>query len=446
MTNRDLTAGDPGRVIRSYCLPLFGSVFFQQLYNLADSFVAGRFIGEDALAAVGNSYEITLIFLAFALGCSTGCSVTVSRYFGAKEYDKVKTAISTSLIATGCTYAALLTAGAILAAPLLRIIQTPAEIFDDSLSYLQIYLCGLIFIFFYNISTGIFSALGDSRTPFFLLMASSTANIVLDVLFVAKFHMGVEGVGIATFICQGAACIPAWAILVRKMKQLPAGNVPLFTRAMLKEFVSVAFPGVLQQCFIAAGNIVIQGVVNTYGAAVAAGYSAAVKMNNLVTACFSTIGTGVTNYTSQNLGANRPRRVKAGFRASIQFVWTISLVMCLLYELFPTQLVRLFLNAPSAAALQAGTAFLRIAAPFYFAAAFKIMCDAFLCGAKMMRHVVFSIFLDLSLRSGMAVLFSAMFHTAFSVWFAWPAGWSIAAAVTYMLYRRGPWSQVPSAA
>ena len=176
MANRDLTAGAPGKVIRSYCLPLFGSVFFQQLYNLADSLVAGRYIGEDALAAVGNSYEITLIFLAFAFGCNTGCSVTVSRYFGAKEYGKVKTAVATSLIAAAITCGALLAVGAIFAAPLLRAIQTPAEIFDDSLTYLRLYICGLVFVFFYNVSNGIFSALGDSKTPFVFLAISSRSE------------------------------------------------------------------------------------------------------------------------------------------------------------------------------------------------------------------------------------------------------------------------------
>lgn len=434
MANRDLTDGAPGKVIRSYCLPLFGSVFFQQLYNLADSLVAGRYIGEDALAAVGNSYEITLIFLAFAFGCNTGCSVTVSRYFGAKEYGKVKTAVATSLIAAAITCGALLAVGAIFAAPLLRAIQTPAEIFDDSLTYLRLYICGLVFVFFYNVSNGIFSALGDSKTPFVFLAISSAANILLDILFVAKLQMGVAGVGWATFLCQGAACVPALMVVAGKMAKLPAGTAPLFTFSMLREFISVALPSVLQQCFVAAGNIIIQGVVNAYGAAVTAGFSAAVKLNNLATSCFSTIGSGVTNYTSQNLGAGQPRRVQAGFRASLQLVWTISLAVCLLYELFPAQLMGIFMDTPSAAALQAGVSFLRVAAPFYFAASLKIMCDALLCGARRMRLVVFSIFLDLGLRAGAALALSALFHTVFSIWFAWPAGWSAAAAVTCFLY------------
>lgn len=437
MANHDLTVGDPGKVIRKYCLPLFGSVFFQQMYNLADSFVAGHFIGENALAAVGNSYEITLIFLAFAFGCNTGGSIVSARYFGAKEYGKVKTAIFTSLITTVTVCAVLTAFGMFFAAPLLQVIQTPPNIFEESLSYLRIYTCGLAFVFLYNVANGIFSALGDSRTPFLFLMVSSSANVALDILFVSEFNMGVAGVAWATFICQGAACVPALIVVLLKAKKLSKVHSPIFTFSMLKEFVTVALPSVLQQGFVAAGNIVIQSVVNAYGAAVIAGYSAAVKMNNMVTACFSTIGSGVANYTSQNLGAGRTERIKEGFTASVKFVWGISAAMLLIYEIFPKQLVQLFLNDPSSTALQTGIDFLRIVAPFYFAPAFKIMCDYFLCGAKMMHYVVFSICLALGLRASIALLCSSLFHTAFSVWFAWPVGWVIAACVTFALYRHG---------
>ena len=226
MANRDLTKGEPGRILRAYCLPMFGSVFFQQMYNLADSFTAGRFIGEAALAAVGNSYELTLIYLAFALGCNTGASVVVTRYFGAKRYDRVKT-------------------GMALAAPLLRAIRTPSNTFRDSITYLKIYTAALPFVFFYNVTNGIFCALGDSKTPFLFLVVSSCANVALDILFVARLGMKVSGVGWATFLCQGAACIPAAIVLVKKIKKLEAGAAPAFERPVLREFVRVAVPGVL---------------------------------------------------------------------------------------------------------------------------------------------------------------------------------------------------------
>lgn len=193
---------------------------------------------------------------------------------------------------------------------------------------------------------------------------------------------------------------------------------------------------------VAAGNIAIQDVVNVYGAAEMAGYSAAVKMNNLVTACFSTIGSGVSNFTAQNLGAARPERLRGGFRASVWLVWTIALTMCLIYELIPGRLVRVFLTDASDKALMTGVDFRRIAAPFYFAPAVKIMCDGVLCGADKMKHVVFTIFLDLSLRVLTAAVCSTVFGTAFSVWFAWPIGWVIAAVVTGILFRQVLWRHV----
>ena len=201
--NRDLTVGKPESVLWRFCMPLFGSIVFQQLYNIADSLVAGKFIGENALAAVGNSYEITLIFIAFAFGCNIGCSVVVSQYFGAKRYGEMKTAVHTGMIASAVTCLILMLIGIFGCEALLKLIRTPAEIFDDSSLYLDVYALGLPFVFFYNISEGIFSALGDSKTPFCFLAVSSLSNIGMDVLFVAGFHMGVAGVAWATFLCQG---------------------------------------------------------------------------------------------------------------------------------------------------------------------------------------------------------------------------------------------------
>ena len=158
--NRDLTVGKPETVLWKFCLPLFGSIIFQQLYNIADSLVAGKFIGENALAAVGNSYEITLIFIAFAFGCNIGCSVIVSQLFGAKEFNKMKTAVYTTMIASAVLCLALMIFGLVMCEPLLDLINTPQELLADSMTYLDIYVWGLPFVFFYNIATGIFSALG----------------------------------------------------------------------------------------------------------------------------------------------------------------------------------------------------------------------------------------------------------------------------------------------
>lgn len=437
MANQDLTTGNPGRMIRNYCLPLLGSVFFQEMYNLTDSFVAGRFIGENALAAVGNGYEITLIYLAFAFGCNTGCSVNTAREFGAKNYRHVRTSISTALIVTAATCMSLVILGLAFTKPLLRLIRTPESIYADSITYLRIYTYGLPFLFLYNIANGIFSALGDSKTPFYFLAVSSTANIVLDILFVSKFHMGVAGVGWATFICQGASCIPAACLIAKKIKTLPTEKASVITRDSLKDFFLVATPSASQRGIVVLGNMIIQGVVNSYGVVITTGYAVAIKLINLSTSFFGTIGTGVTNYTAQNLGAGSPQRVREGFKASVKLVWGIALVTCLLCEVFPETLVKVFLSEITENVKNVAMDFLRIASPFYFAPAIKIMCDSVLCGAKKMGLVVFSLALDLGLRALIAVIFSAIFHTAFSIWFAWPIGWVIAAVVTFALYKNG---------
>ena len=233
--NKDLTVGKPSSVLFRFCLPLFGSIIFQQLYNIADSLVAGRFVGENALAAVGNSYEITLIFIAFSFGCNIGCSVVVAEFFGARHYERMKTAVTTALISSGVLCAALMAAGLIGCTALLRLIRTPAELMADSALYLSIYIWGLPFLFFYNIATGIFSALGDSKTPFVFLAISSLSNIVVDILFVTLLRMGVDGVAWATFLCQGVSGVLALVAVFSRLRKIVTDRpAPLFSGVILR--------------------------------------------------------------------------------------------------------------------------------------------------------------------------------------------------------------------
>ena len=316
---------------------------------------------------MGNSYEITLIFIAFAFGCNIGCSVIVSRYFGAKEYDDMKTSVYTALIGSAVLCAALMVFGLLGCRSLLELINTPEEILADSALYLDIYILGLPFMFFYNIATGIFSALGDSKTPFYFLAVSSLSNIGVDILFVAGFHMGVAGVAWATFLCQGVSCILAMVVVFRRMKAIPAQRKTVwFSWNMLGKIAVVAIPSILQQSFISVGNIILQSVINTFGASVIAGYSAAVKLNNMVITSFTTLGNGISNYTSQNMGAGKMDRVKAGFGAGRNLVWLICVPIVILYFFFGRTLLLLFMNDPQGPAIDTGMLFLHILSPFYF--------------------------------------------------------------------------------
>ena len=439
---KDLTVGKPETVLWKFCLPLFGSVLFQQLYNIADSWVAGKFIGESALAAVGNSYEITLIFIAFAFGCNIGCSVIVSLYFGAKEYDRMKTAVYTAIISSAVLCAVLMTAGIVFSKGLLQAIRTPDSIFADSQLYLKIYVWGLPFVFFYNIATGIFSALGDSRTPFFFLAISSTSNIAVDILFVKVFQMGVAGVAVATFLCQGVSCILAVAVVLRRLRAFRTEErVPLFSVPILKKFASIAVPSILQQSFIAVGNIIIQGVINGFGTAVVAGYSAAVKLNNLVITSLTTLGNGISNYTAQNLGANKLSRIRAGFAGGLKLVWILCLPLCLLYFFGGAGLLHFFIDAPTPEAMRTGILFLRILSPFYFIVSAKLAADGILRGAGMMTKFMISTFTDLILRVSLAIVLSRTVLEETGIWCAWPIGWTVATILSIAFYRSGEWGK-----
>ena len=435
--NKDLTMGKPSTVLWQFCLPLFGSVIFQQLYNIADSWVAGRFIGQNALAAVGNSYEITLIFIAFAFGCNMGCSVSVSGLFGAKDYSRMKTAVYTAMITTGIVCLCLMLPGLLLSDVLLRLIQTPAEVFGDSKRYLDIYLWGLPFLFFYNLSTGIFSALGDSKTPFQFLVVSSLSNIALDILFVTAFQMGVAGVAWATFLCQGISCVLAVVTVWNRLCKLETyGNVKWFDKQLLKKFAAIAVPSTLQQSFISVGNIVIQGIINSFGTDVMAGYSGAIKLNNLVITSFTTIGNGISNYTAQNLGAGKRERIREGFRAGLRMVWLLSLPFAVGYFLLGENLMGFFLKEPTQAALASGFAFLRIVAPFYFVASSKLVADGILRGSGRMKQFMTATFTDLILRVVLAFGFSATALGSVGIWYAWPIGWTVATVMSLLYCKR----------
>ena len=438
----DLTVGKPEAVLWKFCMPLFGSIIFQQLYNIADSFVAGKFIGENALAAVGNSYEITLIFIAFAFGCNMGCSVIVSQFFGARRYENMKTAVYTAMITSAMICIVLMVCGLLFCDSLLGMINTPEELLGDSKIYLDIYILGLPFVFFYNIAMGNFSALGDSKTPFYFLAVSSTSNIAVDILFVTVFHMGVAGVAWATFLCQGVSCVLAVFVVFRRLKGIETDRVPLFSFDILKRIMAVAVPSILQQSFISVGNIIIQGTINGFGTSVMAGYSAAVKLNNLVITSFTTLGNGISNYTAQNIGAGKLPRIREGFKAGIKMVWMLSAPLFVLYFFAGKWILYAFIDEPTALTLKTGIEFLRILSPFYFVISMKFVADGILRGAGMMGKFMFTTFLDLILRVRIAVLLSRTILGATGIWCAWPIGWIVAVILSLAFYKSGRWSDL----
>lgn len=418
-------------------MPMFVSVVFQQLYNIADSMIAGKFAGEDALAAVGASYPITMIFMAVAVGSNIGCSVVISQLFGAKEYERLKTAVTTTLL-TGLLLSALLTVIGLVTTPaMMRMIRTPDNIFSDGALYLRIYIGGFVFLFLYNVATGMFNSLGDSKTPLYFLIGSSVGNIILDIIFVAVFHRGVAGVAWATFIAQGVACILALLAFRRRTAEVQTETKPkVFSFSVLKKIAFVAVPSILQQSFVSVGNIFIQSLVNSYGSNVIAGYSAAVKLNTFIITSFSTFGNGVSGFIAQNLGAGRPERMKAGYKAGCKMALFVAIPFFIAYFFFGRFMMLLFLENTGSAAMDVGVMFLKIVALFYFVISIKLVADGALRGAEAMKYFMLSTFTDLILRVILAYILSGWLSSSIGIWLSWPVGWSVATVLSVVFYRK----------
>ena len=439
---KDLTKGNVRPVLWSFTIPMFISVVFQQLYNIADSAIAGRFAGEDALAAVGASYPITMIFMAIAIGCNVGCAVVISSYFGAGDIRRMKTAISTTLIASTVLAVTLTIFGLLTSSYLMQMMNTPHNIFDAGDIYLKIYIGGMVFLFCYNVATGIFTALGDSKTPLYFLIGSSVGNVVLDYLFVAVFHFGVSGVGWATFLTQGIAGIVAVITLLRRVAKLPTGHgkIVLYSKSMLRRIAKIAVPSILQQSFVSVGNIFIQSLVNSFGFAVIAGYSAAIKLNTFTITSFSTLGNALSSFSAQNIGAAKIDRVRKGFRAGTMLAWIIAVPFFVLFFFFGNEMLRIFMENPTGGAMKAGMAFLKIVSPFYFIIPLKLLADGLLRGSSAMIGFMVSTFTDLILRVILAYVFAGLFGST-GIWMSWPVGWSISAIISLLFYRY-TWKQL----
>lgn len=436
----DMTEGKPGKILWRFALPVLCSVAFQQMYQIADSVIAGRCVGGSALAAIGASYPVTMLFMAVATGLNLGCSVAVSQLFGAKDYSRMKTAVSTSILSTLAISLVLMAAGLLFCEGMLGALGTDAYIFADAALYLRIYLYGMAFLFLYNICTGIFNALGDSRTPLYLLIGSSVGNVILDYVLVTAFDMGVAGVAWATFLAQGMASVLALLTLLRRLRKVETDAFPLFSGLLFMRIAGLAVPSILQQSFISVGNLFIQWLVNGYGWTVVGGFSAAMKLNNFVIVGLTALGSAMSSFAAQNIGAERFDRVTQGLKAGAKMSVGVAVPFSLLFALGGSLVMRLFVSASEPEVIAAGALFLRVVAPFYAVISLKLCADGVLRGAGAMTAFMISTFSDLILRVVLAFFFSQMWG-AVGIWSSWPVGWFIGTAASLLFVRAGVWKR-----
>ncbi|MGE4213494.1 MAG: MATE family efflux transporter [Anaerotignaceae bacterium] len=439
---KDLTVGTPSKTLWLYTVPLVLSTIFQQLYTMADSMIAGKFAGTNALAAVGASYPITMIFIALAAGTNIGCSVVISQLFGSKKMEDMKTAAYTSIVSTFALSIFMTAVGSLFCNGMIKLLNTPQDIFSESSLYLRIYIFGVVFLFVYNTCTGIFSALGDSKTPLYFLILSSAFNVVLDLIFVIKFKWGVAGVAWATFIAQGIAGAMAFFVLTNRLKKIETtGKVSFFSTKMLKRICVMAVPSACQKSFVSVGNLMIQTLVNGFGSEVVAGFSAGMRLNTFVVTNIITLGNGLSGYVAQNYGACKVDRVKDGVKAGYIMAAVFGLIATAILMIFSRQLMGLFVDASQGnAVIEVGSKFLRVVAPFFVVTGLKICCDAVLRATSCAVPFMITTFADLILRVGLSFILVRYFGEI-GIWYSWPIGWAIGALLSFIFYKSGIWNK-----
>lgn len=375
-----MTKGSIYMRIVKFALPLFWGQLFQQMYNMVDAIVVGNYVGKSALAAVSSTTSLTMIFVGFFVGTFSGAGVVIAKYFGAEREDCVHDAIHTS-VAFGLAAGLLLTVAGVLLTPLvLEWMRTPADVFDEAVTYLRIYFLGALPVVLYNASSGIFQAVGDSRHPLYYLIISSVANVGLDLLFVAKLDMGVGGAALATVISQILGTVLAFRRLCasNEIYQVKIKKIS-FKKHYLLEIIRTGLPAGVQNSVISFSNILIQSNINAFGSSAMAGCGAYSKIQGFAFIPISSFAMAITTFTGQNLGARQYSRAKRGALFAIIATFVMSEVLGGIFYIFAPQLISLFNNAPDVVDVGARQA--QTAALFFGFCGFAHCCAGILRGA-----------------------------------------------------------------
>lgn len=442
MKNDYLITENPLKALIVFAIPMIIGNLFQQAYTMADSAIVGRLVGEKALAAVGAAYSLTNIFICVAIGGGMGASVIVSQYFGHGNYGKLKKTVYTALVTFLVISVMLGVIGLAFSKNIMIAMNTPVEVLDMSVTYLQIYFLGLPFLFMYNVLSSMFNALGKSRIPLYFLIFSSVFNIVLDWVFVADFALDVAGVAWATLIAQGVSVLGSFTVLRKELKKLEGASDGIFEAEELLPMAKIALPSILQQSTVSIGMMLVQSVVNSFGAESLAGFSAGMRIESICVVPMAAVGNAISSYTAQNIGAGQLKRVSKGYVQANKMVIFFGVVICVILELFPTQFITLFLGADgSQVAIATGYGYLVFMGFFFFMIGFKMAADGVLRGAGDMKLFTIANLVNLSIRMIMAMTLAPRFGIAW-VWYAVPIGWTANFVISYLEYRTGKWKTI----
>ena len=360
MTN-DMTKGSPIKLIIQFMIPMCLGNIFQQFYNIADSIIAGQFLGVDALAAIGSTGSLIFLVTGWLNGLTSGFSVWVAQWFGARKTDRMRHFIAMSIYIC-VAFVVVMTVGLLAAnEPILRLMNAPENLLDDISSYMVIIYAGLVVTCAYNALTAVLRALGDSKSPLYFLIVSAVINVVLDIAFIVIFHMGVEGCAYATVIAQGISALLCLVYIIKKFPVLRLKKEDFrFSVNTVKKLLGLGIPMGLQFSITAIGTIIVQGAINVYGAVYMAGFSAAGKIQNIICTVFVAFGATIATYVGQNRGAGKMDRVKQGVRLTQMMILVCSVVLMAVIHFFGKYMIFLFIDPAETEVLHAAEIYFNI--------------------------------------------------------------------------------------
>lgn len=437
----DMTVGSPAKHIIKFTLPLLLGNLFQQLYNMVDSIVVGNFVGADALAAVGACGSVNFLFFSLSSGLAIGIGIIVAQFFGAGDEKNVRSTIANSIYVLWGAAITVSILGIIFSPAILRLLQTPDSIIGNSIIYMRTTCSGILFIATYNGVAAMLRALGDSKTPLYFLILSSIINVVLDLVFVLAFQWSVFGVAFATIIAQAVSAITCIIFAYHKIEyfRLTKEQLKMKPQIIANSF-KIGVPIALQNSMIAVSCMVLQGVVNTFGETVMATYTIISRIEQIVQQPFMSLGTALTTYSGQNLGAGKVDRVKKGFRQGTLMVFVLSMCMIPIVYIFGEQIISIFVKEPEV--IEMGAKALKINGLCYFGLGMIYVPRSVLNGCGDTGFAMINGITEVICR----VLFSQVFTRIpilgyWGVWITTGATWSTTGIVCVGRYLRGKWRE-----
>lgn len=437
---QDLTTGKEGKLIFQFAAPMLLGNVFQQLFSVVDSIVVGKFIGKEALAAVGASFPVIFIMVSMIIGLVMGTTVVISQYFGAKDFVKVKRAIDTMYIYSAIAGIITTIIGLIIAEPLLRLLGLPEDIMPQAVQYLRIYLSGIIIFFGFNGTSAVLRGLGDSKTPLYFLIIATVANIILVLLFVAVLKWGVAGAAYATLLANGLAFGLAiyWLNRTHKLIRIAIKGLH-FDREIFKQSIHIGLPTGIQQTLVAMGALALMDIVNKFGTNVIAGYSVASRLDSLALIPAMSFSQALSTFVGQNIGANKPERIRAGLIATIKMSGIVTIVTTVFIVFTGHILMNLFTNDTEV--IRLGDQYLTIVSSFYIMFTLMFIYNGVMRGAgDTLLPMFFSLLSLWIIRIPMAWFLSGKIGAA-GIWWSIPSGWAIGLALSFFYYKSGRWKK-----